>query len=388
MNPLSLIFIALASLIVNPVAAEEQSMAPGNRGRITLPAGETVNKDYFAVGQRVEISGTVNGDVYVAGGQVLIDGQINGDLLAVGGTVNISGNVTQDARIAGGQVTLSGPIGRNLTIGSANLDITGSARIKGGLVAASGNLTLAAPVGKDVNAAAGNLTVLNRINGNLRAAAGTIRLASRASVGGTMTYWSDRPASIDPGVKVGGGVVRKTHPEPPTEVMKRAAAWFAGFILLLKLVSFVSTLIVGLVLIRFFPGFTGVAVSYVGLRPWASLGYGFLILAATPVLAGALLVSVVGIPLALLIVAAYSCGIYFARIPVFVWAGRMLLGWFGREWSPGWALAAGLFLYSLLTLIPIVGGLLTLAAALWGLGVGFMAIREFYAARPGRELGS
>ena len=51
----------------------------------SVPAGEVINRDYFAYGESVEISGTVNGDVYAVGGQVLVDGTINGDLLAAAG---------------------------------------------------------------------------------------------------------------------------------------------------------------------------------------------------------------------------------------------------------------------------------------------------------------
>lgn len=175
----------LTAVPVGPVAAQpDNSLEPGEHEVTILPAGRVINKDYFAYGERVEISGTVNGDVYAAGGQVLVDGVVNGDLLAAGGTVIISGKISQDARIAGGQVTINGEIARNLTVAGGNINLTNTAVVHGGVVAAGGTVVLAVPVGRDARVAAGNLTVSDTINGDLHAAAGKIRLTSKAAVGG------------------------------------------------------------------------------------------------------------------------------------------------------------------------------------------------------------
>jgi cytoskeletal protein CcmA (bactofilin family) len=361
-------------------AQDQNGERSKDREIVTLPAGETVNRDYFAFGERVEISGTVNGDVYVAGGQVLVDGKVNGDLLAAGGTISISGTVSQDARVAGGRITISGDIGRNLTVGGGNVELTDSARIARSLVIGAGNVTLAAPVRGDVTAAAGNLTVLDRINGSLRAAAGNIRLTSRAVVDGNLTYWSNHPASIDPSAKVGGRIIRKTPREISRTSALKIVGVIGGLILLAKIISFISTLILGLLFIYFFPRYTQATVSAIRNRPLASLGAGFLALVVTPVVVIVLLVSVVGIPLALILAAALFIGIYLARLWVLIWTGRSLFEWFGREARPGWALVVGLIIYFFLTLIPLVGGLVTLVVILLGAGAALLSMREPYSA--------
>jgi len=79
------------------IALAREEGAKGWYGRAaSVPASQVIDRDYFAFGPLVEISGTVNGDVYAFGGQVLIDGRVNGDVLVAGGRVSVSGVVAQD----------------------------------------------------------------------------------------------------------------------------------------------------------------------------------------------------------------------------------------------------------------------------------------------------
>ena len=387
MNLFMMIVIVFASLPVGPAAADsERGRGGGEKGIVSLPAGEVIHGDYFAYGERVEISGTVNGDVYAAGGQVLVDGRINGDLLAAAGAINVSGKVSQDARIAGGKITLNGEIGRNLTAAGGSVELTDSARIQGGLVVAGGSVSLAAPVGRDARVAAGNVTLSNTIKGNLEAATGDLRLTSRAVVAGALTYWSDQAASIDANAKVRGVVTQKAPLALPRASAKKIAGTIAGLILLVKAISFISTLILGALLIHFFPVYNRAAVSTLKKRPWASLGVGFFALFVTPMVVVILLVTVVGAPLALILTAVYFIGVYLARIVVILWVGAFIFERFGKEVRERWALVVGLVVYSLLTFIPFIGALGALFAILFGLGAILLADRALYAAAREKEL--
>lgn len=375
--------IALASLLIGSASAQDEHPEGSDKKElVSLPAGAVINKDYFAYGERVEISGTVNGDVYVAGREILVDGRINGDLLAAGGTITISGSVSQNVRVAGGEITLSGKIGRNLTVAGGNVGLNESAAVAGGLVAAAGRVRLAAPVGKDAKIAAGSVLVSGPVNGNLEAVTGDVRLTSKAVVSGDLIYWSQRIASITQGAKVGGVVTRKTMPEFPRPRVGTLLGALAGVLLVAKLVSFVSTLILGLLFVYVLPRYTQSTVSILRQRPWASLGVGFVALVVTPVAAGMLLITVLGVPLALMVTALYLMAIYLVRVFVILWFGTALFAWRGREVRPVWALVTGLFVYSLVTLIPFIGGFVTLFVVLFGLGAALLADRSvFLAAR-------
>lgn len=375
MNRVVVGLVVATSLLVPPAAAQEEHANDDVSEVVTLPAGAVVNQDYFAYGERVEISGTVNGDVYAAGGQILVDGTVNGDLLAAGGAITISGTVSQDARIAGGQIAVNGTIGRSLTVAGGNVDLNDSAAVGRSMVAAGGRVRVAAPVAADAKIAAGSVTVSNAVKGNLHAATGDLRLTSKAGIAGDLTYWSQTDASIDPGARVAGVVTRKAMPEHLGPRPGAFLAALAGFFLLAKLVSFVSTLVLGLLFLYLLPRYTGSTVSTLRTRPWASLGIGFIAFVVTPVAAGILLITVLGAPLALLLMALYLAALYVARVFVIVWAGSAVFAWTGKQVRPVWALVIGLVIYGILTVVPFFGWFIALLVTMLGLGAALLADR-------------
>ncbi|TAJ98407.1 MAG: polymer-forming cytoskeletal protein [Candidatus Manganitrophaceae bacterium] len=352
------------ALVFYPLYAAGQER-PDDRSTkriVTLREGEVVQEDYFAWGDVVEILGTVHGDVYAAGGEVRIAGDIDGDLLAAGGKVDVQGRIGQDARIAGGEVTVAGVIGRNLTAAGGEVTLADAAAVHGNVISA------------------GDLTLSGRVDGYVKAMAGNLQVASPAKVGGDLTYRSPHPAQIDPGAKIGGMVMQKTPHQMFDFSPGQMIGAMAGLFLFLKMISFVSTWILGLLLIFLFPGFSRAVVSTLREQPMASLGWGLVWLIVTPVVLITLLVTVVGIPLALIFFPLYFISLYLARIFIILWAGTALLERMGKREHPGWGLLIGLFLYTLLTLIPGPGGLISLLVVLFGVGAALLTLRAEYAA--------
>lgn len=154
----------------------------------------------------------------------------------------------------------------------------------------------------------------------------------------------------------------------------------AGLILFFKIISFVSTFLLGLLLIFLFPGFSRAAVSTLRAQPLASLGWGLVWLIVTPVILITLLMTVVGIPVALILFPLSFISFYLARIVIILWAGTAILERMGKQGHPGWGLLIGLFFYTLLMLIPGPGGLVGLFVILFGLGAAFLTLRAQYAA--------
>ena len=372
---ISLCFAVVLFFSTSFATQDENDEDSKDRKFVAVPSGKVINKDYFAFGETVEISGTVDGDVYAAGGQILIDGTINGDLLAAGGKISISGNISQDVRIVGGQITISGEIGRSVTVSGGNIELTDSAVVRGSVVAGGGSILLASPIGREVMIAAGNLTVSNKVDGNLEAFVGSIRLTTKAVINGDLTYWSDSPASIDGDAKISGSVIHKT---PPKTSLEKVFWLLTGIYLLVTLISFISTLIIGLLFIYFYPKYNREVVFTLRKRPWASLGIGFLILVVAPIFLIIIFSTVVGIPLALILLASYLITIYLARIYVVFWAGVTIFERLGKRVHEGWALFVGLIIYFILTLIPVIGGIITFVVVLFGLGAAILTKKELY----------
>lgn len=373
-------FLILSLILVTPVAAKNQRP----QKIVTLKADETVDSNYFAVGDIVEISGTVNGDVYSAGGQVRVDGTINGDLIVAGGTVSISGNVSQDIRVAGGQISLAGEVGGDVTAVGGNIDVLENTTLSGSLVTAGGNINLDAPVGRDAFAAAGQLTVNTNIPGDLEARVGTLRLTSKANVGGNVNYWSQEEISLDEAAVIGGDLVRQevTPDFDPLKAQKGFQSFLVGLAIYAKATSVITTLVLGSLLLWLFPAHAQKAAEVVKSKLLKSLGLGFLALVVTPVILVILLMTIVGIPLALTAISLAILYIFVARIYAIVAIGgaTLKLARFKKA-KLGWTFLLGVIIYYVLTFIPFVGGLIKMLIIFAAVGAALINDAAAYRAR-------
>lgn len=369
------IVMALLISTASPVAFADDAVPRSPWGdRAVLRAGQVVQGDYFASGPRVEISGIVNGDLYAAGGDVMIDGVVNGDVIVAGAKVILSGTVAQDARVIGVQVTVSGTIGRNATLAGADLHLTETAKIRENLIAGGGHVQLEGPIGRDARVGAWRATLSNEIGRDLIVAAESVRLTSNASVGGRLRYWGEAAPSIDEEATVRGPITRRPLPEGWS--MERARQGIVGARVLAAVVGFLSTLILGLILLRVYPLFSHRVTTTIRDRPGASLGVGTAVLFVTPIAALSLVVTLLALPVGVMLLAMYGVTVYLARIYTMIYIGQRLLRHEDETTSSTMPFMVGLVLYSLLSLVPVVGGLVTLGTVLFGLGALLIAKKD------------
>jgi len=345
---------------------------------VTLSADEIINHDYFAAGEKVEIYGTVNGDVYVAGGQITIDGTINGDLLAAGGTININGKISQNVRIVGGQISINADIGKNVSLAGGNIQIDSSTKIPGNLVIGAGTINIMAPVGKEVNLAGGDVTIGNEVKGDTQAAVGDLRLTPKAHLFGNLTYWSQNKASIDESAKVDGNISQTIPPQiqKPNEQSIRSV--FRGFKLFAEIFSFISTLVIGLLIVLLFPKFTVDTANLIDNKTFLSLGIGLAALIITPILAIILMITLIGFIPGLLIFIWYFIAIYFSKIFVIFYIGQLANNQLSEESKPILSFIIGIIIFYLITLIPVIGGIISALSVFFGLGILIISKRNVY----------
>jgi cytoskeletal protein CcmA (bactofilin family) len=344
------------------------------RERAVLAAGQTVQGDYVAVAPRVVISGTVNGDVYVAGGRILVDGIVNGDLIVAGAKVILSGRVSQNARIAAAHAVINGTVGRNITVGAADIQLTDAGEIQGNMMAAGGDVELEGPVDKDAKIAAGNAVVSNHVGRHLSIAAGTMRLTPKAVVEGNVRHWSNTDPVFDNGATVRGTVTRRPLVRGWTAEGFRYG--FGGLRLLAAAVSAVSTLILGLLLLRLYPVFTRQVASTIRERPWRSLGWGAAALLGTPVVALVCAITLLGLPIGIVLMALYGVMLYLGRVYAMTWLGQLLLRRMPDSSPLAWSFVTGLIVYTILSFLPIVGDVVTLLTVVLGLGALLVAEKD------------
>lgn len=222
----------------------------------------------------------------------------------------------------------------------------------GDIVVVDGDVTIRGVVTGDVVVIAGDVTIRGTVEGDVVAVSGLATLGRRGRIGGDLVYADEKPVQT-PGSQVAGDVEK--FDIGSASVFAAIGAWIAVTL---------SLLLLGLALLFLAPR-AGEAVARTGReKTLVAALVGLLAFFLLPIIAIGLCVSLIGLPLGivllLLILPLYVIG-YLTT--------ALLLG--SRIVKKGGILAfvAGLVILQLLTLIPIVGGLIGFLAVIVGLGV-------------------
>jgi cytoskeletal protein CcmA (bactofilin family) len=361
----SLFLLALLALLaVAPLATADTDSADDDS------VERSVGSDRFAAGHAVRLGGTVAGDAFAAGGSVTVEGSVTGDAFLAGAHVEVHGPITQGLYAAGGAIVASGSVGHNARLVGGSVEVTPSAHFGGALSMAGRSLSFAGTADGYLQMAGRNATISGTVGGDAEISAARIEIGPGAHIAGKLRYRSDREPVIAAGATIAGGLERlpgSLHAWTWREGGRHAlhgvgrGIWFSG--------SFV----LGALLLLLVPGFLA-STSRQAVSEWPlCLGVGFGILIAVPVAAVLLLITLIGIPLALLAIALYAVVLLLGHVVAAVAVGDYALG----RWLParasltGWRVLG--FLGALVALglarqVPLVGGLLVLFVFLTGIG--------------------
>jgi len=232
-----------------------------------------------------------------------------------------------------------------------------------GIVIVSGDLRLAGHVTGDVVLVSGDATVSGRIDGSLVTIGGQARLLPRAHIDGNVHYGDERP--IVAGSAIVRGDVSKEDGLDSLDLFPFISVFF------LWLTVGISMAILGALLLLVAPRAADAIEARSRERVGPLIAIGIAAAIALPVAAAIAAVTVVGLPLAFVI--------GLALLPL--WA----VAYCASAWVLGrrivkpprhriLAFLAGLGILRALALVPILGFLVGIAAAVFGLGLLAAAI--------------
>lgn len=340
---------------------------------IALREGEVFRGDYFALGDSIEISGVIEGDAYLAGTQIIVDGVIHGDLIATGGSIEISGKVMGNVRVLAGQATIGGEVIKNATVIAGNIQLPFSSKVGGNAVLIAGNADLGSFIGGNAIALASNLRVSGFIQKNLDVYAGRMRITSKAKIEGDLSYRSNEAASIDPAAQIKGVITY--HPSLFHNVFDMPV--LRGLVIGSKvagtLMNFLYTFVIGIILIKMFPKKLESTLSMLQENPMRSFGFGLVLLIVLPIISLLLLMTVLGAPFALTLIALNIIGFYTAKVFSILWASNWFFSRIGWKKNKIPTLLCGQIIYYILTTIPFLGFFIAFFSMLFGLGAAVLA---------------
>lgn len=280
--------------------------------------------------------------------------------------------------VTGGVALLVGA----LWVGPASAQSSGSGSEDDDLVVLTGRLVV--PEGETVDAAVifdgpatvdgtveqalvvfnGDVEISGTVTKDVVVFNGDVVLRSGAEVGGNLV--SRDAATIEEGATVGGDQQTITGRIDIGEVgLVSRFVWWLGYS--------VSTLVLGLLLLLVAPGLDGAITRVARERFGAAIGMGALLFFLLPVAATLLLATVVGIPLGLFLLLALALMYTVGYVAGAHGIGRFVMKPPASRWV---AFLVGWLILRVIALVPALGGLSWLLAAIFGLGLLFVAARR------------
>jgi cytoskeletal protein CcmA (bactofilin family) len=320
----------------------------------------------------------IGGNAFEAGGSVDLDDPVVRNAFVSGGDVEVRGPVGGNLYAAGGEVTLEGPVDGNARMAGGRLLIAPEARVVGDATLAGGSMTMDGRVEGDLRAFGERLTVNGPVNGDLQFAGEELRLGPGARIGGEVSYRGEGRVRVDPAAQV-AGAIRKNEGGEDWHRFAHGARIAGGITVSLGM------LLLGALLVLALPRFSREAAAAIREKPWQSLALGFAMLVGVPVLLVVLVVTLIGIPLAVLLAFAYGALLVLGWLLAALFVGDTVLGRIdaGKLESVWWRvlfLLLAIVAIAFVRLVPVAGPIVT--CLLFLAGIGAFCLRAWAGFRP------
>lgn len=370
-----LLLALLIMAVVMPPAAMAFETRQGDS--VYIPSG-LVKGPLLVSGNNIVVDADVEGDLFAAGQSIVINGKVDGDVLVAGQSLRINNAVNGDVRGAGNDISIQSPISGSITAAGNSIRLESASTIGRDALLFGNNLDLLGKAEGQVMGAAKGVRLSGSIGSDLQLwEVGQLTLASSAIVGGNLIYKSPQQAQIASGAKVSGDTRWEQRAIDKAPASKPVAFSWASM-----LIWFATGLVLWGFFFLLFPALWQRLALTMQEAPGASIGWGLLLLVTIPIIMLIFIVTVIGIPLALILLCAYILVLLLAKIILGDILGRYLLrsfGWDGRV-SMWLGFMLGFALVLLLSELPIVGVVVSLAAAC--IAMGTIALSIYNSGRP------
>lgn len=355
---------AAAAVLACAAIASAVETHAGDTLTLTGPRDQLV----FAAGDDITLSVTATDDVAAAGGDVSAQGASFDHVFLAGNDISFIDSTAHDVFAAGGEIdVLTGQIADDLIAAGGQITLGPAARIGGDAVMAGGRLRVEAPIGGGLRAAGRSIRIDGPVTGDVYVEGGSIVIGPDARIGGTLVH-RGRSVQISPEAEITGEVTALA-PRPDVNLRPLAglAIWVSAAIMF---GLFLMTIAIAVA----FPRLMNDTAEALRTRPFSMLGIGAVLAFLTPIVIVFLIVTLLGLPLAFVLAAAFAL-LWPLAIVGAAYSGGMLARARLRHASEApsfasrivWA-GAAMIVIILIGMIPVLGFFTWLLAYLFGLG--------------------
>lgn len=341
-------------------------------GTITIKSGKTVDSSAFLTGGRIVVDGTVDGDLYCAGNNIEVNGTIKGDVICAGSAVKVGGTVEGNIRAAGNIIEVNGNVGGNVTSAGNTVMISEQAQVAGDLIGGASSVDINGKIGRDVLTGAGDMTIAGTVGRDVETDIQSLTFGDNAKINRNFIYKSSQEQSIPQGVVAGETSFQRID-------STRESADITNII------TFVLILLTGFVLLAVFvtlimPKYVHGAAVVSNRTLLLAFLVGFATLALTPAVAVMLLFSIVGIPIAIVLMIVWLLLMVLSGVFAAYRLGYAVLG--KRATNALLVALVGAVILSILCLMPIVQVIVIPLAIFIGVGLQILHIQHQFSKKP------
>ena len=362
-------WLILATLIMLPTSA--LALTGHNGDVVILEKDEVINGNYYAAANIIEINGTVNGDIFiVAGNTIVINSEnINGDIFAAASNISIKGKVNGSLRLVGENIDLIADVSGNAMVAGQNFRLDSDNKLDGHLTFWGQMVNVAGEVGR-LEGAFESLRLSGIVNNDVDVyissdkSKETLNISDEANIGGTLYYKSLKELEINSNAVIGGVSFNEIIKETKKSGFDKGNLF--GWI-----IKLFGMLVVGMIGLYIWPKFFSKSYGLVYKKPVKTFFKGLLLLIVTPLASILIAVTVIGLPVAIIVMMLWAITLYLAKVMAAWFIGKFIKGklFKNAKWNKILILTLGIVVYILIAKIPFIGGSIIFLVYLLALGV-------------------
>lgn len=373
---LGVLLLAVLPVFAFAAMASAQTFRSGQTANVS--ASEDIDGSAFVAGSAVDVAGNINGDLYCAGQNITISGDVDGDVMCAGQTVTFSGTATGDVRLAGQTVAINGDVKGSATVAGQTVTIEGGGVIGRDAALFGQSIVINGEVARDVTIGSQSATINTSVGRDVAATLESLTLGKDATIAGTLDYTAPSKLTKDGDATVGGKI---TYTEQTYEERQAMPGYnFAGAIMgVLMLVA--SAVVLALIFPREFHRTTDTSVASAS-QALLAVAVGLIAGIIMPFVIVLLMITIVGIPLALVLLVAW--------VLIVALSGAFAAYYLGRILWPSQTNAVLIMLFGAVTIaitlmIPILNVLIWFLAVWYGSGAILLQLKKL-AAAPSHDM--
>ncbi len=316
-----------------------------------------VSSNVYLVQNDFTLNNSIYGDAFIIGDQIKINGLVEKDLAAFTSNFVLNGTAGDDLRVFANDVKISGYVFSEAMLFASNVELTNSSVFGGPVSIYASNVKIDGLIKDDIKISADRIVFNGVIEKNAEFDASEIIFGPDAKIAGNLLSNKKNMNSSN----VYGSV---------SELKKEKNDVFIS-----KLIYFLMVFVVCLVIVSVGRRFSDKAIDAVQRRSFLAFISGFSLLIGLPLVALFLLVTIIGIPLAILLFVVYALILIVGGAYGVIYVGRGILSLINNKSK---SLILGVFfgalILTLISFIPSVFGLVVFILIVFGIGGFALAI--------------